>query len=91
MSDGGSDELVALGAILGDTALADAHLARALRHVRAVSPPEELEKNLNSVRSLVALANGRDEEAYTLASAASTQPSRDQRNAMFVAGLAAYA
>ena len=90
MSEGGTDEILAIAAIIGDAKLANEYEARALRHVQAVSTPGDLERNLNAVRTLAALANGRDEEAYKLASAASTEPSGNQRNAMFVAGFAAY-
>ena len=56
----------------------------------AALTPADVEKNLNAVRTLVALANGRYEEAHKLASAAATEPSGNQRNSMFVAGVAAY-
>ncbi len=71
MSEGGTDEILAIAAIIGDAKLANEYEARALRHVQAVSSPGDLERNLNAVRTLAALANGRDEEAYKLASAAS--------------------
>jgi tetratricopeptide (TPR) repeat protein len=90
MSESGTDEIMAIAAITGDAKLASEYEARALRHLQAVSSPGDLDGNLNGVRSLAALANGRDEEAYKMASTASTEPSGNQRNWMFVAGVAAY-
>ena len=90
MTEAGTDEMVAIAAILGDAKLANEYEARAMRHVQSVSAPADLERNLNAVRTLAALANRRDEEAYKLASAAATEPSGNQRNSMFVAGIAAF-
>jgi tetratricopeptide (TPR) repeat protein len=82
-----SDELVGLGAILGDSVLAQSNLDAAIAHLRKESPPEDADKSERTMRSLAALAAGRNEEAYDLASTVGAGPSH--RHTVFVAGLAA--
>jgi tetratricopeptide (TPR) repeat protein len=88
LDDGTSDELVALGAVLGDPALVRSNLAQAIAHVKKVSRPEDAADAERTMRGLAALAEGRNQEAYDLTSPVTENPS--QRTAMFVAGLAAY-
>jgi tetratricopeptide (TPR) repeat protein len=83
------DEVIAIGAILGDAKLVNAYADRANAYVREISTPADLERNDNSVRSLIALANDRHAEAFELASKGAATPGPAQRNALFVAGIAA--
>jgi tetratricopeptide (TPR) repeat protein len=87
MREGATDEIVVLGAMLGDTALVQAHLQRAINHLQKVNPPEFDDKSEKGMRAFAALAAGRNQEAYDFASAVAMDP--DQRNTMFVAGVAA--
>ena len=87
ISDGTTDEMVALGAVLGDARLAKAYVERAVQHVRKVSMPDKADRNENSVRALEALAAGRNQESYDLAVSAGNDFA--DHNAVFVAGLAA--
>ena len=87
ISDGTSDEIVALGAVMGDKALSAAYLDRALAHLKKVNPPELLVQAERAMRALAALADGRNQEAYDLAAPAGTD--LRQRSTIFVAGLAA--
>ena len=86
--EGWADEIVALGALLGDAALAQEFLPRAVAHLRKVSRPEDADKAEQSMRALAALAAGRHKEAYDLASALGDDVT--QRNNVFLAGMAAY-
>ncbi len=88
LGEGTSDEVLALGAVLGDQKLATAYLERAVQHVRKVTPAEDAAKAERSMRALAALAAGRNQEAYDLASSVGTDFS--QRNSVFVTGHAAY-
>jgi tetratricopeptide (TPR) repeat protein len=87
--DEAADDAVALGAVLGDVKLVQAYQERAFAHVRSVSPPGDLDRNESSVQALVALAYGRNAEAYTQAMDAADDAAPGGRAAYFVAGLAA--
>ena len=87
ITDGVSDEMVALGAVLGDAKLARTYLDRAVQHVRKVSLAERVDARERSVRALDALASRRYQDAYEHALAAAADPG--DNSAMFVAGLAA--
>jgi tetratricopeptide (TPR) repeat protein len=85
---GGSDELVALGAILGDRRLSDSWLDKAVEHMRRVSVTEDREKNERAMRVFAAVAAGRYQEAYDLASIVGTSDG-SQRYVMYAAARAA--
>jgi tetratricopeptide (TPR) repeat protein len=85
---GSSDEMVALGALLGDRQLADNHLDEAIANVREASLPEDRDKGERAMLALAALARGRNQEAYDIASSADVSDPL-QRNLTFVAGTAA--
>jgi tetratricopeptide (TPR) repeat protein len=87
ISDGATDEVVALAAVLGDAKLAKAYVEQAVQHVREVSLPEKAARNESAVRALEALASGRYQESYDRAVAAGNDPA--VHSATFVAGLAA--
>ena len=87
VTDGATDEVVALAAVLGDPKLSRAHLDRAVQHVRKVSAPEKADSSERGVRALDAMASRRYEEAYELAVLAGNDP--NDQNSVFVAGLAA--
>jgi tetratricopeptide (TPR) repeat protein/tRNA A-37 threonylcarbamoyl transferase component Bud32 len=87
IGDGSTDEVVALAAILGDDDLAQSFLERAIQHVRKVNAPETADDRERSLRACAALAAGRNQDAHDLASSVATQPA--QREAVFIAGLAA--
>jgi tetratricopeptide (TPR) repeat protein len=87
ITDGASDEMVALAAVLGDAALVESFLDKAIKHVRADAQSEVAEKGERALRSLAALASGRNQESYDLAM--SVGEVRGQRNVTLVAGLAA--
>nr|MBA3268959.1 tetratricopeptide repeat protein [Acidobacteriota bacterium] len=86
LPDDAMDDMVALGAVLGDKALVQKHIDRALAHRSSVQP-QDGQKAERSVRALAALAQGRSAEAYELGIANGMEPS--QRDTMFVAGVAA--
>jgi tetratricopeptide (TPR) repeat protein len=87
LRDGTSDELVALGTMLGDTALVQATLDQAIAHMRTIALPEEGDKGERGMKALAALAAGRNQEAYDLATSVGDDV-RDKET-MFVACLAA--
>jgi tetratricopeptide (TPR) repeat protein/tRNA A-37 threonylcarbamoyl transferase component Bud32 len=88
LADGTSDEMVALGALLGDKQLGDGSLNAALDHLRRVSQPEDLDKGERAMRGFAALSAGRNQEAYDLTSAVGvSDPS--QRYTMYCAAIAA--
>jgi tetratricopeptide (TPR) repeat protein len=87
ITDGTTDEVVTLAAVLGDAKLARTYLDRAVEHVRRVSMPEKADSSERGVRALDALAGRRYEEAYKLASLVGSDP--NNLTPVFVAGLAA--
>jgi tetratricopeptide (TPR) repeat protein len=87
-SEGWTDEMLAVAAVLRDTKLAQEFGPRAIAHLRKVSQPEDADKAERSMRALGALAAGRNQEAYDLASTLGDDFT--QRNSMFIAALAAY-
>jgi tetratricopeptide (TPR) repeat protein len=88
-SDGTSDEMVAVAAILGDAALANRWLDKAIAHVHTVSAREVAAKTEQVVRALAALANRRPDEAFKLTESIARDPT--QFEAQLVAGSAAMA
>jgi hypothetical protein len=86
--EGDTDERVALGALLGDKRLAESNLEASVAHVRRVSAPEDGDKAERAMRALAALAAGRNQHAYDLASAVGIDDPA-QRNTILVAGIAA--
>ncbi len=87
--EGDTDERVALGGLLGDKRLAESNLDAAIAHIRRVSPPEDGDKAERAIRALAALAAGRNQDAYDLASAVGMDDPA-HRNAILVAGTAAF-
>lgn len=87
-SDGWTDEMLAIAALLGDTKLAQEFMPRAIAHLRKVSRPEEAERSERSMRAVAAFAAGQNKEAYDLASSLGDDVS--QRNTVFMAALAGY-
>ncbi len=87
LQEGTTDELVGLGALLGDKRLVDESLEPAVAHLRKVSSPEQADNQVRAVRALAAFSAGKYQEAYDLASVAPSVPG-DNRSP-FVAGLAA--
>jgi tetratricopeptide (TPR) repeat protein len=85
--EGGTDEVIALAALLDDRALADRYYERALKHYRTVSSPEDYPKQERVVRSLQAFARGEFQAAYDLALSNGTDSAN--RHLVFMAGLAA--
>ena len=59
LTEGASDEVVTLAAVLGDARLAKEYVERAVQHVRKVSVPDKADRNERAVRALEALAAGR--------------------------------
>ncbi len=88
LADGSSDELVALGALLGDKQLSEGALNDAIAHLRRVSLPEDRDKAERSMRGFAALSAGRNQEAYDLTSAVGVTDGA-QRYTMFAAAIAA--
>jgi tetratricopeptide (TPR) repeat protein len=88
VQEGASDEVVALAALLGDKALANSYLDDAIAHLQKVSRPEDREEAERAMRALAALADGRNQIAYDLASATDLKDPL-QRMTTFVAGIAA--
>jgi tetratricopeptide (TPR) repeat protein len=92
LSDTTHEELIVLGALLGDRKLVEDNLGPGLESIRKVSSPEDAVLVERSLRSLVAFAEGRNQEAYDLAISVSENSSNSvfsQRNALFVAASAA--
>jgi eukaryotic-like serine/threonine-protein kinase len=89
LREGDTDERVALGGLLGDRRLAESNLEAAIAHIRKVSRPEDGDKAERAMRALAALAAGRHQDAYDLASAVGMDDP-DHRNTILVAGVAAY-
>ncbi len=87
LTSGGSDEVVAFAAVLGDAKLSKAYMNQAMEHIRKVSAPEKLDNNERVLRALDALAAHRYEEAYQLAIQAGNDVG--DNNSAFVAGIAA--
>lgn len=85
--DGSTDEMVALGMSIGDARLAESYLDRSIQHVRKVSPPEKADGAERTTRAIAALAAGRHQEAYDLATSVGDEPTKV--NALFTAGVAA--
>ena len=87
LADGATDELVALGALLNERAVMQKYLERATTRLKSISPPDDIPKNERALRALVALGEGRNEEAYELGISNGLDVS--QRSTLFVAALAA--
>jgi tetratricopeptide (TPR) repeat protein len=87
VTDAAADEALVLAAYLPDEALAKAYLDRAIQYSRKVNTADNTEKAERLIRALAALARGRHQEAYDLASSLGSDLS--QRNAVVVAGSAA--
>jgi tetratricopeptide (TPR) repeat protein len=85
-TDGISDEVVALAAVLGDAQLSRAWLDKALAYMRQTAPVNDLPNLEKRVRALDALAGGRYDEARTLM-APSAADGRDYQ-AQFALGMA---
>jgi tetratricopeptide (TPR) repeat protein len=86
LTDATADEIVAIGAALGDGPLASQHLPAAVRQLRNAMPASG-DAGERYLRSYAALAAGRYEEAYDLARSVSAEPAF--RDAALVAGVAA--
>jgi eukaryotic-like serine/threonine-protein kinase len=84
---GASDEMLALGAIVGDKAMVQSYTGPALKHVASIPQSQDAQKAERSIRALEALGYGRDEQAYELGRANGTDSA--QRNSVFVAAIAA--
>jgi serine/threonine protein kinase/tetratricopeptide (TPR) repeat protein len=89
IGDGAADDVVALGALLGDGTLGQPYAERAIRFLRKNPDPDpgRTQANEHHLRSLLALSAGRLQEAYDKASEAANRLDRDVSR--FVAGLAA--
>jgi serine/threonine protein kinase/tetratricopeptide (TPR) repeat protein len=89
IGDGAADDVVALGALLGDVTLGQPYAERARRFLRQNPDPDpgRTQANENHLRSLLALSAGRLQEAYDTAVEAGK--SLDRPFSRFVAGLAA--
>jgi eukaryotic-like serine/threonine-protein kinase len=85
-TDGISDEVVALAAVLGGAQLSRAWLDKALAYMRQTAPVNDLPNLEKRVRALDALAGGRYDEARTLM-APSAADGRDYQ-AQFALGMA---
>ena len=89
VTDGTSDEMVAVASILGDAALANRWLDKAVAHLHTVSSREVASKAEQVVRGLAALANRRPAEALKLTESIARDPT--QFDAQLIAGSAAMA
>ena len=89
VTDGTSDEMVAVAAILGDAALASRWLEKAVAHVHTVNARDVAPKAEQIVRALAALAHRRPAEALKLTESLARDPT--QYEAQLVAGSAAMA
>jgi eukaryotic-like serine/threonine-protein kinase len=85
--DGASDEVVALGALLNDEALMNRHLDSAMRQLKEIASREDAAKADRALRGLVALGQGRNQQAYELG--ISNGLDYTQRTTLFVAAFAA--
>jgi Putative Zn-dependent protease, contains TPR repeats len=85
--DNAAYAMVALSAIMSEPAIAQPYTERALQFLRKSTTSEHLVANETATKALVALAAGRNEEAYDLAIAAGVNPG--EHNAPMVAGVAA--
>ena len=88
-SDGTTDEMIAVASVLGDAALANRWLDKAIAHVHAVTTVETAPKAEQLVRALAALANRRPDDALKFADSIARDPT--QWEAQLVAGTAAMA
>ena len=91
ISEGSTDELVALAAALGDADLAKKYFDRALQHMRKVALPETADRGERAVRALEALAAKRNQQAYDYAIGVGVQAEPDplEQLTLVVGGLAA--
>ena len=87
-TDGWTDEMLALAALLGDATLAQQFLPRAIAHLRKVSRAEDADKAERGMRALAALAAGQNQQAYDLAVGLGDDAT--QSNSVFLAAVAAY-
>ena len=87
LGEGATDELVALGAVMGDAKLANAYFDRALKRLKSSAQPEDAAKPERALRAFVALAERRYEQAYDLAIANGTD--FGQRAEVMVAAISA--
>ena len=91
VTEGTTDELVALGAALGDAALAKKYLDRGIQHLRKVALPETADRSERALRALEALAAGRNQQAFDLAAGIDAKVAGDNLAQLmgFVRGVAA--
>lgn len=87
LSDGATDEMVALGTLLNDRKIVEQYMKRARTHVESDLRAEDRARAERGLDSLDAMVNGRFQEAYDLAAADGTGPR--QQHSMFLAGMAA--
>jgi tetratricopeptide (TPR) repeat protein len=88
LTDGTADELVALGALLGDRQLSAQYLEASIEHAQRTAAPEDRDKRVRAMRACDLIAAGRYQEAYDLTSTLSTTD-RSQRDTLLIAGVAA--
>jgi tetratricopeptide (TPR) repeat protein len=87
LSDDAADEMLALGAMLGDMTVVRAYADRTIQHVKTIPDVEQAAKASRGVRAVVALAEGRNGEAYELG--ISNGMELNQANLVFLAAIAA--
>jgi tetratricopeptide (TPR) repeat protein len=87
LDESAADELVALGAVMGDAKVAGAYFERAVKWLKSTPQSDDAVKAERMIRALMALAEGRNQQAYDFASANGTDVG--QRWSVYVAAVAA--
>ena len=88
VSENASDELVALGALLGDEKIMRTYADRVRDGFKSITQPDDAAKADRALRAVVALGEGRNEEAYELGLSNGTDYT--QRTTVIVAAYAAF-
>jgi tetratricopeptide (TPR) repeat protein len=87
LAEAASDEMLALGALLGDRAIIDAYFDRTVKRLKEQSRAEDAPRTERAMRAIAAYGQGRYQEAYELGVSNGTGVS--QAGLIFLAGLSA--
>lgn len=87
LSEGATDEILALATLFDDQQLADAYSDRALKHYRETSSADDFPRQERAIHCLLTLVHGKNQEAYGYCLSNGADP--QSRNLVFMAGIAA--